>query len=210
MPTSLALTSGKGPALRLPRPVGKASNLPSSLREIWLSAPEKGRVARSSEVPREEPLSQDLFEASSWTEWLGFPRICPSPRKKRLLHSMNDATGPRPGSETQASESGPGQQNEGRNSRKGRGLSVALGGGAKVSGSAVVGCVLAQHARRGWGWRPAAGGRLRLGAWSPPAPWPRPWRISTTPMWATSTTVGLRVVRAERFCGKGCNSRGRD
>lgn len=23
----------------------------------------------------------------------------------------------------------------------------------------MVGCVLAQHARRGWGWRPAAGGR---------------------------------------------------
>lgn len=29
--------------------------------------------------------------------------------------------------------------------------------------------MLAQHALRGWGWRPAAaaGGRLKLGAWSP-------------------------------------------
>lgn len=31
----------------------------------------------------------------------------------------------------------------------------------------MVSCVLAQHARRGWGWRPAAGGRLRHRAWSP-------------------------------------------
>lgn len=124
---------------------------------------------------------------------------------------MNGATGPLPGSESQASESGPGQQNEGRNSRKGRGLSVALGGGAEVSGSAVVGCVLAQHARRGWGCRPVAGGRAaEARGLVPPAPWPRPWRISTTPMWATSTMVGLRVVREERFCGKGCNSRGKD
>lgn len=50
-------------------------------------------MARSSEVPREEPRPQDPFEARSWTECLGFPRIRPSPRKKRLLYSMNDATG---------------------------------------------------------------------------------------------------------------------
>lgn len=54
---------------------GKVSNLPNSLGEIWLSAPEKGRRARSSEVPTEELRPQDPFEASSWTEWLAFPRI---------------------------------------------------------------------------------------------------------------------------------------
>ena len=67
--------------------------------------------------------------------------------------------------------------------RRGRGREAGPG----FPGSAEAGCVLAQHVRAGVGQ--AAGRAAEARGLVPPAPWPRPWPISTTLTWATSTTV---------------------
>lgn len=66
--------------------------------------------------------------------------------------------------------------------------------------------MLAQHARWGWGWRPA-GGRLRLGAWSPGT-------MAKTVAYFYDPDVGnFHYGKAQGCAGggvsrKGCNSRG--
>lgn len=89
-----------------------------------------------------------------------------------------------------------GQTKRGAELRRGRGQEAGRG----FPGSAEAGCVLAQHVRAGVGQaaRRAAVARGLV----PPAPWPRPWPISTTLTWATSTTV------REQGCTRGISGRG--
>lgn len=74
------------------------------------------------------------------------------------------------------------------------------GVGLGFPGSAEAGSVLTQHARLGVGQAARLAAEAR--GLVPPAPWPRLWLISTTPTWATSTTV------REQHCTRGISGRG--
>lgn len=76
---------------------------------------------------------------------------------------------------------------EGRDSAGGVVWAWSREAGPGSPGSAEAGCVLTQHARPGVGQ--TAGRAAEAPGLVPRVLWPRPWPISTTPTWATFTTV---------------------
>lgn len=170
-------------------------------------------MAGSSGLPTAVTIACARFGASGGTGWMAWlPEDLTSARKEMFLASW-DESHPLPGSSPAAQVPEPRrtQPAERRNSARGRGLGAAWArprGGAGPPPFRRAGCVLTQHARPGVGLAAEARGLLR------PAPWPRPWPISTTPTWATSTTVRRegceRGPGTRRFRDRGCVSRGRE